>query len=259
VGDLAYVAGGGCSDGCWGSLSIIDVSNPASPVELGTLYTPDYANDVEVVGDLAYVADGYFGIQVIDVSNPAFPVEIGALDTPDYATDVAVVGNLAYVADYESGLRIIDFGPEYLASQCGGPGFVQLNLKSSLVSDTVCLDSLNSYWFPGVAGEPYTVRVATVTGDPDLYGATERACIESLPTPGGGCTYESSTTAGLAPEEIQFTAEATGPYYIGVHGITDGTYTIEVVPEPASWLMLVAGMAFLGVLYRRRVRGLQLG
>jgi hypothetical protein len=32
-----------------------------------------------------------------------------------------------------------------------------------------------------------------------------------------------------------------------------------VVPEPASWLMLVAGMAFLGVLYRRRVRGLQLG
>jgi hypothetical protein len=25
-------------------------------------------------------------------------------------------------------------------------------------------------------------------------------------------------------------------------------------PEPANWLMLVAGMAFLGLLYRRRVR-----
>ena len=31
------------------------------------------------------------------------------------------------------------------------------------------------------------------------------------------------------------------------------------VPEPASWLMLVAGMAFLGLLYRRRARGLRLG
>jgi hypothetical protein len=31
------------------------------------------------------------------------------------------------------------------------------------------------------------------------------------------------------------------------------------VPEPASWLMLVAGAAFLGLLYRRRARGLQLG
>jgi hypothetical protein len=31
------------------------------------------------------------------------------------------------------------------------------------------------------------------------------------------------------------------------------------VPEPASWLMLVAGAAFLGLLYRRRVRGLRIG
>ena len=31
------------------------------------------------------------------------------------------------------------------------------------------------------------------------------------------------------------------------------------VPEPASWLMLVVGAAFLGVLYRRRVRELWLG
>jgi hypothetical protein len=30
-------------------------------------------------------------------------------------------------------------------------------------------------------------------------------------------------------------------------------------PEPASWLMLVAGTAFLGLLYRRRVRELRLG
>ncbi len=33
-----------------------------------------------------------------------------------------------------------------------------------------------------------------------------------------------------------------------------------VVPEPASWLMLVAGTAFLGLLYQRqRARGLRLG
>jgi hypothetical protein len=35
--------------------------------------------------------------------------------------------------------------------------------------------------------------------------------------------------------------------------------TPDPVPEPASWLMLVAGMAFLGVLYRRRTRELRLG
>jgi hypothetical protein len=35
--------------------------------------------------------------------------------------------------------------------------------------------------------------------------------------------------------------------------------TPDPVPEPASWAMLVAGAAFLGLLYRRRVRELRLG
>ena len=207
-----------------------------------------------MVGDFAYVADRDSGLRIIDVSNPAFPVEIGAFDTPDEAYDVEVVGDLAYVADRYSGLRIIDFGPEYFSGQCGGPDFIQLNVNSSLASDTVCMDSLNSYWFSAAAGEPYAVRVTTMTGDPDLYGSTDQACIESLPTHGGGCSYESSTTSGVADEEIQFTAAATGPYYIGVHGITDGTYQIEV-PEPSRWLLLAAGLGCLVVLNRVRANG----
>jgi hypothetical protein len=102
VGDLAYVADG------LGGLRILDVSNPAIPVELGALYTPGEALDVAVVGDLAYVADGLGGLRILDVSTPAFPAELGALDTPGYAFDVEVVGDLAYVADGRSGLRILD-------------------------------------------------------------------------------------------------------------------------------------------------------
>ncbi len=35
--------------------------------------------------------------------------------------------------------------------------------------------------------------------------------------------------------------------------------TPDPAPEPASLLMLVAGAAFVGLLYRRRARGLRLG
>ncbi len=188
---------------------------------------------------------------MIDVSDPAFPVELGALGTSYTPRDVEVVGELAYVANSQSGLRVMNFGPDYFAAQCGGPGFVQLNPNSSLEPDVVCVDSLKTYWFPAIAGESYAVRVATITGDPDLYGSTVQACIESLPTPGGGCSYESSTTPGAAAEEIQFTAAATGPYYIGVYGFTDSTYQIDV-PEPSRWLLLAAGVGALVAL--RRVR-----
>jgi hypothetical protein len=82
---------------------------------VGALDTPGSASDVDVVGDLAYVASANYpnGLRVIDVSNPALPVEIGALVTSGQAYDVEVVGDLAYVASGSSGLHIIDFGPEY--------------------------------------------------------------------------------------------------------------------------------------------------
>jgi hypothetical protein len=35
--------------------------------------------------------------------------------------------------------------------------------------------------------------------------------------------------------------------------------TPDPVPEPSGWMMLVGGVAFLGLLYRRRARGLRIG
>ena len=102
VGTLAYVA-----DHSSG-LRILDVSNPAAPVEVGSYATPGYAFDVEVVGSLAYVADDDYGLRVIDVSGPAAPTEVGYCDTPGGAHSVQIVGSLAYVADGDFGVRILD-------------------------------------------------------------------------------------------------------------------------------------------------------
>ena len=71
-------------------------------------YDTGYAQDVEVVGNYAYLADGDSGLQIIDISNPTNPTLKGNYDTPDYAYGVQVVGNYAYVADGDSGLQIID-------------------------------------------------------------------------------------------------------------------------------------------------------
>jgi hypothetical protein len=85
---------------------VLDVSDPTLPVEIGALDTPGWANDVELVGDLAYVA-GWSGLHVINVSDPASPVELGNLWAMD-AYDVEVVGDLAYVVDGWSELHLID-------------------------------------------------------------------------------------------------------------------------------------------------------
>jgi hypothetical protein len=86
------------------------VSNPAAPAELAAVDTNGRSIDLQLVGDLLYVADDGSGLVLYDVSNPLLPVFAGGSTTPGLATGVAVVGDFAYVADWAplSGIRVFD-------------------------------------------------------------------------------------------------------------------------------------------------------
>lgn len=79
-----------------------------SPTALSFISIPGFANNVDISGNIAYVAAGSTGLQVVDVSDRRAPRIIGSLDTPGNANDVRVVGNRVYIADGSAGLRIID-------------------------------------------------------------------------------------------------------------------------------------------------------
>jgi hypothetical protein len=91
-----------------------------SPTALSFISIPGFANNVDISGNIAYVAAGSTGLQVVDVSDRRAPRIIGSLDTPGNANDVRVVGNRAYIADGSAGLRIIDVtnpaSPTFLAA-----------------------------------------------------------------------------------------------------------------------------------------------
>jgi hypothetical protein len=75
---------------------------------------------IQVMGTLAYVADGGAGLQVIDVSDAAAPRRLGGFDTSGYAYGVQVVGTLAYVADGGAGLQVIDVSDPAAPRRLGG-------------------------------------------------------------------------------------------------------------------------------------------
>jgi hypothetical protein len=76
--------------------------------------------DIEIEGDLAYIADATAGLTIIDISNPAYPTLVGSYDTPDNAQGVWVHGDLALVCDRDEGLLILDISdpatPSYVGS-----------------------------------------------------------------------------------------------------------------------------------------------
>ena len=61
VGSLAY---GATNVG----LTIVDISDPSRPVLLGSYVLPSSARDVEIVGDLAYVAGYSSGLQILNIA-----------------------------------------------------------------------------------------------------------------------------------------------------------------------------------------------
>ena len=84
VGAHAYVADGEAG------LQVIDVTDPALPVQVGSVDTPGIAQGVDVAGTLVYVADGEAGLQVIDVTDPADPMILFFADTPGDARGVEI-------------------------------------------------------------------------------------------------------------------------------------------------------------------------
>jgi hypothetical protein len=107
AGDYAYAVsrfGGGL-------LWIVDISDPATPVEVSaTELPPPGPEDIVVVDNYAYINAGD-GLKILDVSDPAAPVETGIFvdEVSLIWGDLAVTGDYAYLgARHPYDLQVID-------------------------------------------------------------------------------------------------------------------------------------------------------
>jgi len=208
---------------------------PPFLVSLGSHDTPGYAYDVEVVGSLAYVADGGSGLHIFDVADPAAPALVGSYDTPGYAYDVEVAGSLAYVADSGSGLQIID------VTDPAAPAFV------------------GSYDTPGSALDVEVVGslayVADSGGGLQIINVTDPAApapAGSYDTPGfardveivGSLAYVADRSSGLQIIDVSDPAE---PAPAGSYDTPGSAYNVEVVGSLAYVADNTSGLRIIDV------------
>lgn len=93
--------------GMYLELQVIDISNPAWPVKRCTYETASSVRAIGVKGNLAYVADGTYGLRILDVSSPAAPRQVGEYRTVCSQT-LALRNNVVYLSDSGQGLVILD-------------------------------------------------------------------------------------------------------------------------------------------------------
>jgi hypothetical protein len=98
LGDRAYLARGAV-------LQIVDISNPAVPMPLGTYISPLKIQGLCVVGSQAYLAESDLAsydvsaVRILDVWDPTRPVVVGSYQTPGQAWDIASCPGHVIVAD----------------------------------------------------------------------------------------------------------------------------------------------------------------
>ncbi len=98
----AYVADDGVG------LRVIDVADPAVPLEVGTYLSPGYAEGI-AAGEQVYVLENGT-VRVVNVSDPGAPFEVGLYRLPDpevASSGVTLAGGYLYVADGAGGLYIL--------------------------------------------------------------------------------------------------------------------------------------------------------
>ena len=100
-GHYAFVAGGH-------TLTVLDLSDPASPKKAAEYAFPEQIWSFRLAGQYAYVAANFYGLGVLDISNPAAPTLRASFKTPGQAKGVALVGTTVFVADHMSGIDVID-------------------------------------------------------------------------------------------------------------------------------------------------------
>ena len=181
---------------------------------VGSAETGDGANDVYVMGNYAYVADGFSGLQVIDISDPSNPFIIGSIRFGwRFTVGVYVTGNYAYTVGH--GLQVIDISdptnPRIVGSTDtpGGAIYVVGNYAYVACGDTgLQVIDVSDPTNPNIVGSADTTSYA--------YGV----CVA------GNYAYVANYTSGLEVIEI---SDPTNPVAVGsvdTPGIASDVYVV---------------------------------
>ena len=131
-GNIAWVAGGKYSTG-EGTIAKIDITNPGSPVQLGSSTFMGYPWQIDTAGDLIAVAASHSGLLIFDINDIGSGEEssilqpAGRFDTLNfdntYARGVAFIGN-DYVS-VASDLNLKIFSVTELLNASGDPNSIE--------------------------------------------------------------------------------------------------------------------------------------
>jgi hypothetical protein len=149
--------------GC-GNLLVVDVSDRTNPVLMGLHVTKWTVNDMDVAGDMAYLATYGEGLPIVDFSTPETPVEVGRFDSLADARGLARFGDNVVAASGWPQMVVFDASDDAALRRIG---------SIDLGDNTFAVDVDGHYAFVVGGSEEYWLRVVDLSlpAQPQLVGS----------------------------------------------------------------------------------------
>ncbi len=163
AGSYAFTTGG--------DVNVLDISDPTQPAPAGRFVTQQYANGLNLDGNLLFVveqalSDSGTAVTVLDVTDPAAPAQVSRFTGVEGPAAVVARNGLLFVAEYPiypettGGLRVIDYtNPSALQEA----GYVPLATSEEGIS----LEVVGDYAYVGInifnSPQPDGIRVIDVS------------------------------------------------------------------------------------------------
>ncbi|MHA1550763.1 MAG: hypothetical protein ACTSQC_02335 [Candidatus Heimdallarchaeaceae archaeon] len=88
----------------------IDVSNPSALAQTGNYSEADVDTiyDSQIIGNLAYLANGNYGLLILDITDKSNIIKHSSFDLPSVSSDILVHNQHAFIPVYSGGLRVVN-------------------------------------------------------------------------------------------------------------------------------------------------------
>jgi len=221
------------ADGAWYSLGCVYPNYSSNLALVGHFVDVHEANDVVVVNDYAYVANGSNGLVVADVSDSSIPEEVMNLALPGNTTRLCQQGSYLYVIDQEDTLRVISISSPTNPTQVGKIGLTCDQPKGLYVTGSTA----------------YVACRGTGIEIVDISTPSSPSVIGSFDTPGQAydivvddtLAYVADGTMGLRVWNVANPSNCTEIGFYNTSGITQG------VDKSGDYVYLAEGGAGIKV------------
>ena len=111
-----------------GRLNVVDTTDPANPLFLGSLNFNEEIRQVRIIGERVYMASGYY-MRIVDIGNPANPVQLSGTNLGSGSYGIDVFDGIAFAARPPGYIYVYDVrneqNPVYKSYKYLGGGTVQ--------------------------------------------------------------------------------------------------------------------------------------